>query len=312
MTAFDAATPNPILEPNWLGWSKSIKQPEPDKSGEVLGKTIGTAIEETGKIGGEVAENQAQSGAADILKGEQSKLDNFQESLLGPRAQADVPSDVQKVQQTAETLGSAKANGAISETYYKGKLDAYASDMRSRFGGMFNKQIDQGIAKATGVTHTANEYYQSTLRDINSFLTKKDDYEKAAQSSLVEMTRKGIPGSATQLQLLRSGKINPDQAHDWVEKSNNHDYQVKQGKEDLELQEKQGTNVSQGAERLAYADLFTRAATQRNSIASSLGYKDWGEIINGINNPEKIDPVQAQQLQTAHISAQSQMRTWLT
>jgi hypothetical protein len=204
MAAFDAATPNPISEPNWLGWSKSIKQPEPDKSGEILGKVIGKGVEETGRVGGDVVEGITQSGAEDILRTHINDLENKQESILGPRAQADVPPEVQKVGQVEGTLQSAKANGAITDTYYKGMVDKYRSDMRSQFP-MFTNQIDKGVAKATGITHTANEYAQGLQRDIDSFLTKKDDYEKAAQSSLVEMTRKGVPGAATQLRMLKSG-----------------------------------------------------------------------------------------------------------
>lgn len=325
MVAFDAGVPTPVDQSRgepvgrWLGWSKPITQPEPDRSGETLGKTIGGAIEHAAEIGSDTAQYASETGSADILKENQARLDQFAQdqglptgSLLGPRAQADVPPDVRQAQNTADVLGSAKANGAISNTYYLGQLDKYASDMRSRFP-MFAQAIDRGIAKSTGVTHTANELYQSTLKDINTFLTKKDDYDKGAQTSLIEAVRQNIPGAALQLKMFHAGQKSADDIYDWVEKNQSHEHATRDAKGDIELKKLRGGEVSDDAERLAYADMFTRAATQRNLITQSLGFKGgWDEVQQHLNNPTAYDPQVVQAAQNAQLSAQAQMRSWLT
>src|SRR5258706_15961746 len=139
LTSFE---PRPTREDNWLGWSKAAPQPRGDQSGDILGKTVGSALENAGKIGGDITKAYAKSGAEDILNEDTARLEGIagslgvdQGSLLGARGQADDPNkDPQEVMNagtTIENLQSSKANGAVSKTYMNPKILQFQKDTRS-------------------------------------------------------------------------------------------------------------------------------------------------------------------------------------
>lgn len=308
MVAFDASAPNPISEPNWLGWSKSITQPQPDKSGEILGKMVGTAVEETGKIASNIAEGQFQQGAEDILRGEITKLQDFQsgnsnESLVQANAN-ELPSEVTGVQNAASTLQSARANGAISPTYYYGQLDKYASDMRSKYP-MFQKQIDQGIAKATGVTHTANELYQSTMRDINSFLTKKDDIKNKLIGEALQNT--GSPNAPRVLKGLMNGTMGNDEAIDLLHQDQAFKYGIDQQNAAIANEKARRENTAASAE----ATFTTLAHNHMASILVDVS-KQFGltpsEVQDYIFHPERIKSSDMADIAQKHEAIKTQVR----
>ncbi len=296
MVAFDASTPTPSSDPNWLGWSRAIKQPEPDKSGEILGKTIGTAISKVGEIGHDVVQETARSGSEDILKGEIGKLQAFQsggtsgepaqdQSLVNAQGSAaESPPEVGQAQQVAETLTSAKANGAISPTYYYGQLDKYSSDMRSRFP-MFRGAIDKGIAKATGVSNTAEELYKSTMRDINSFLTKKDESKNKLLSKALES-----PGSLESMSVfkgLTNGTMGTDEAADRLQKVHAFDFAVKQNNEFIANKKANREETAHDAFSGLTVELHNQMATISTNAAEELGLTP-SQIDDYTKHPEKL------------------------
>src|SRR5258706_3269083 len=194
LTSFE---PRPTREDNWLGWSRAGQQPRGDQGGEIAGKAIGSALENVGKIGGDITKAYAKSGAEDILNEDTARLEGIagslgidQGSLLGARGQADdpnkAPQEVMNAGTTIENLQSSKANGAMSNTYMDARILQFQKDTRSKFP-FFRAQFDEGVREATGVAHTANEYLQKLLADINSFLTAKDTTKNAIISEAKTM-----------------------------------------------------------------------------------------------------------------------------
>jgi len=308
MAAFDASTPAPSSDPNWLGWSRAIKQPEPDKSGEILGKTIGTAISKVGEIGHDIVQDISRSGSEDILRGEISKLQDFQsggqqtqdQSLVNSYGSAaDLPAEVQGVQNREEVMASAKANGALSPTHYYGMVDQYRSDMRSRFP-MFRGAIDKGVAQATGITHTAEQLYTSTMRDINSFLTKKDE---AGNKLLTEAySVMGEPGMNDVVKKLSSKSYTPQEFNDMIDQV--HNVQARKAKlnslkEELSTAKDLGQNQDLLAGRAFKAESSYFVANKMDEVAKKFGI-DRSNMEDAINNPGKYSSVEMQQIVLAH------------
>lgn len=196
MASFNPAV-QPTQDPNWLGWSKPITQPEGDKS-------AGVALSEAGSLLGEglkTADFFVKSGIQDqIIAGVDKERDAYTSTLaatndavhsgtqvaqaagttttdatplnlLSIPADKPLPSQLGNLSSTLSTLDGAKANGKLSETAYYGRLDALAKDLRSRYPG-YRDYIDNEFKSVSGVD-TANKYLSGMISDINSFATNQ-------------------------------------------------------------------------------------------------------------------------------------------
>jgi len=185
----------PTNDPNWLGWSKSITQPEGDKS-------AGVAISETGNLldqGLKTADFFTKSTIQDqIIAGVDKERNAYTSTLAATNdavhsgtqtAQAagttttdagplnilsisgdkPLPAQLGNLSSTLSTLDGAKANGKLSETAYYGRLDSLAKDLRSRYPG-YRDYIDNEFKNVSGVD-AANKYLGGMISDINSFST---------------------------------------------------------------------------------------------------------------------------------------------
>src|SRR6266436_440861 len=228
LTSFE---PRPTREDNWLGWSRAGQQPRGDQGGEIAGKAIGSALENVGKIGGDITRAYAKSGAEDILNEDTTRLEGIasnlgvdQGSILGARGQADdpnkAPQEVMNAGTTIENLQSSKANGAMSNTYMDARILQFQKDTRSKFP-FFRAQFDEGVREATGVAHTANEYHQKLLADINSFLTAKDTSKNAIISEARSHmgTVYGGQSAADIINKVTDGSMTHADAWNWLNKS---------------------------------------------------------------------------------------------
>lgn len=225
MAVFNPPVPD-TQDPNWLGWSKPITQPQADTStGEAL-TTAGSAIasgskeldelmkgyvkdqafDETRKIMSDYTSNLEKADistriaatAAEGIGVPSSGATEFssanKRTPLPATANAPLPTDLKTLPGTLDTLDSARGNNKLSNTAYLGRLDALAKDLRARYPG-YRDYIDAEIHKVSGV-NPANAYIQSLLGDINSFLNNTDT--KAVDTKIRNelWTHNGAPGVA--------------------------------------------------------------------------------------------------------------------
>lgn len=286
-------------DPNWLGWSKPVERPVPDRSGEFIGKAVGEGIQGAAQLGGQAVKSYAESGAEDILAQQTQNLEIAQ-SLLKDQDPNKAPQDVMKAKSVAETLGSSKANGAISETYYLGQLLKYQKDLRSQFP-MFRNQIDEGIRQATGVAHTANEYYQNVLKDLNSFLTNKDEYLKATQGEtrqhMGSIDENGITSSEA-LRKSRNGEWTADQLADYNDRVQAADWKNKQIISGLNAKKAILGDIKEEAIPTAQNMTHNVVTEVQMAVAQKMGLKSASDIFDHMANP--ASPQEAQKLAEAY------------
>ncbi len=291
LTSFE---PRPTREDNWLGWSKSAPQPRGDQSGEILGKTIGSALENAGKIGGDITRAYAKSGAEDILNEDTTRLEGIasnlgvdQGSILGARGQADdpnkAPQEVMNAGTTIENLQSSKANGAMSNTYMDARILQFQKDTRSKFP-FFRAQFDEGVREATGVAHTANEYHQKLLADINSFLTAKDTSKNAIISEARSHmgTVYGGQSAADIINKVTDGSMTHADAWNWLNKSQmrkqQNDDAISEHNANKAIAEDVAERAVPNAQQVAYG-----AVKEYNmTFAKQMGLTDDSKILDAI------------------------------
>lgn len=202
--------------PEWLRYSKEISQPESDKSFQYLAKGlegVGEGIHEADKIATAYVKNTAAEGASKIQDTESEKID----SLL-PNSDKAGELKGQAFDRASLIDEAQRANGAISKTHFLATLDRYAKDESANYSWAPHLQeaVRSGIAQATGVSHTANELYESRLKDLNSFLTQKDKQADKVYNEVWSM--KGEPGFKEQEKALREKQPGAvDKAVDWVQ-----------------------------------------------------------------------------------------------
>lgn len=238
MAIFNPQIPD-TNDPNWLGWSKSISQPEGDKS---TGLAISTAAEGFGdalKLADNsmksIIEDEIYDKAKAVQSDYQQRLANADESIrnarLNPVTNANgmptpatgminadnasilntnlgnppLPGGLGGLPVQIDTLGAARANGKLSETDYYARLDTLAKDFRSRYPG-YKEYVDSTFQKATGVD-PANKYIQSVLGDINSFATNANAARTKMETELAKPEVLGSPEGRAALAAYRAGQI---------------------------------------------------------------------------------------------------------
>jgi hypothetical protein len=300
---------------NFLGWSKPIQQPQGDKSGEILGSTIGKAITGSAEVEKDAVKNYSAAGAENIMNESIDTAENIQGRIQQAvnqnqpgQGQGDVgeplsivpkrpgernPVEVDKVRQVAETLQSSKANGAITPTYHYGRLLQYEKDMRTMFP--FNRSdIDKGIQEATGVSHTAQEYYNSITRDINSFLTNKDK----EQQDLISETRQRMGASvegvtaADVINKVKAGQMSHADAWKWNYNADHQEWSNKQTISNANAKEKILADAKVENTATAQSVAHSVVTETQMAVAKKQGLDSYEKLMDRIANP--TSPQQAQ------------------
>lgn len=213
----------PVQDPNYLFWSRPIQQFEGNKSTGIALETAGTAVGEAIKgtdtavkrgidegIRGDVESAQAQY---ETSLQSQDPIGNQPSNLLSS-PQGQKPAQLDSLGGTLGVLNQARANGRLTETDFKGRLDQIAKDYRSRYPG-YKDYIDETVRNSTGFRSTANEYIQSMIQDINAAQTKKDALSNHIRNELVSGTNI-FPGTDHIVQQLDAGEITPYDAIKWL------------------------------------------------------------------------------------------------
>lgn len=226
MAIFNPGIPD-TQDPNWLGWSKSITQPEGDKSTGMLLETGAVALGEGLKFADtafkSVIEDDIYTQAKAEQQDYQNRLQDTRTALGIANAQSGKPGTILDSNNTGapatpnalkglnyqvDGLGQARANGHISETDYAMRLDTMAKDFRSRYPG-YREFIDATVQKVTGID-PANKMITGAIADINTFasnlnternrtisLLTRDDVVKAGGDRVIQAYQNYVAGRTT-------------------------------------------------------------------------------------------------------------------
>jgi len=226
MSIFNPQIPD-TQDPNWLGWSKSITQPEGDKSTGILLDTAATGLGEGLKLADtsykSVIEEQIYTAAKAEQQDYQNRLEDTRRGLgLAQNATGQpgtildanntgapgVPNSLKGLTYQVDGLGQARANGKISETDYAMRLDTMAKDFRSRYPG-YKEFVDSTIQKVTGID-PANKMITGAIADINTFasnlnternrtiaLLTRDDVVKAGGDRVIQAYQNFMAGKTS-------------------------------------------------------------------------------------------------------------------
>ncbi len=240
---------NPELQtkdpPSFLGFSKGISQPDPDKSAGVLLTGLGTLLESGVKA--------ADTAVKDIIdKSLEQKVDREREGQTGalekvagvpqaervadytPDANLDVlakdavaqgtaiPKDVESGLAGAESLSSASTSGKILPTYYWGRLNMVAKDLRDKYPG-YRQYIDTRIAQMTG-GNPANEYMSNLMRQINAGMASKDSSTEKLKNFI--HSRSKLDGSAVAMEKVLKKEWGEVEVMQWANRQENYMYDL--------------------------------------------------------------------------------------
>ena len=261
MSVFNPPVPG-TSDPNYLGLSKSISQPQSDQSTEYLLKGIGdnlnlgikaadlvvkktidenlySQIDEardtyTSKLW-EVRDSKPNA-RPDIVGG--TAIDGMEFSgqsrkSAGETPQGELPMPLQNLDTVVNNLQGGLAAGKISNVYYHSRLNTIAKDMRAQYPG-YREYIDEKISSITGV-NPANAQIQSLLQDINRLQTGADKDYNRAMTSLDKLNDLGVPFANIQMQKLRAAGNNPEaisNAEAWVNEQQMRAWELKRRKDE--------------------------------------------------------------------------------
>lgn len=310
MSIFNPQLPD-TRDPNYLGYSKSISQPNfaGDTSAGIaiggIGDLIGKGLQATDKVVQTGIGDQLNASIDSVREAYRKDLDAADTALkqrtqlasadpnaiyttgtqadttvgletpplnILPKAESPLPKDLSSLTASLSTLGDARANNKLSETAYYGRLDAMAKDFRSRFPG-YRDWIDDRIQHITGV-NPANAYIKSVIGDINA-ATSASNKQQEHFETFVRTHIKELGGQGPGLiAAVRAGLISDVQGYAEAQKNLVYEHS-------LDLQVKKSAALkADNAMRESYADSLTsfygsgEVAKSMNAFMISMGKGD--------------------------------------
>lgn len=270
MAVFNPDVPN-VQTPSYLRDSQPISSYEGDKTGGVALAGLGNLVTEGGKALNTYVEDQidqkvykgvdarreAFTGALEArggVPGEDRVADYTPDASLVAQATGQkVPSAVVAAGDQIENLNQAMQGGKVTPTYYTGRLDLLAKDIRTQYPG-WRDYIDKRIEAVTG-ENPANAYYKHLITDINAAGgEQKTQREHAITFMGAKMGEEGAPAI---MQGLFNG-MPPVNAYLWAAKSESKKAALTSA--ELELKVWKGTDE----QKKAFA---TKAFTEQTSTA---------------------------------------------
>lgn len=121
-------------------------------------------------------------------------------NILPDRPEGPLPTELARLPDTLGNLQS--ASGKLSPTYYTGRLDLIAKDLRTRFPG-FRDYIDKQVESITG-ENPANAYIKQLLHQINENQTSS----KSEREKMIAYVHQNdnLEGASLKMQDVVSGK----------------------------------------------------------------------------------------------------------
>jgi hypothetical protein len=279
-------------DPNWLGWAQRPMPRVPDKSGEILGKTIAKSVDAAATTAGQTVESNVQSQAEDLMQSHISDIQNTSDLLQqgqkptqgAPGAGPNPPPVVSETGPQSQTLAAARANGTISNTYFLAQLNTLRKQAVVSTGGLFTDDIDRGITKGTGISHTANAYAEGLQRDLNTFLANKNKAKDGLVTHLQTLISQGYPLTST-LSDVQGGKMSVDEGWQKVQSETAHKHNYDLANEQWATTEHMDKYSQQEAVRTYQDRAFHITEETTNRVAEQLGMSP-AEMKDALYNPE--------------------------
>lgn len=221
MAKFNPDVPNQEA-PSYFGLSRPIDQFEGDKSLGVALKGIGDTLENAFK-GADLTvksliddaiykkvdyERESTTGALEQMAGipQQDRVADYTADLptkILPTGDTPVPAAVEGVEGEASTYTNAGKASPALKTYYSGRLDMIAKDLRAQYPG-YRDYIDRKIEHVTG-ENPANSVMRHLMELVNQQQAGSGSALKKAEAEVFK--RPGYPNAPAVLEAIRSGRV---------------------------------------------------------------------------------------------------------
>lgn len=324
---FDAFNPQVQEVGNVDGAPKGTSGLAPNMSGSAFWSGVGDLSTEAVKVTDSLFKtyvgNQARDKATELQDAQEGALRGLDNQQRGGQPlpgtpQNLLPPEVANADSKVASLNGARGNGKMSETYYYGRLDTLAKDLRSKYPG-YRDVIDAKIEGVTGVS-PANAFIKSVMGDINSRVDNdKSEKEKVITQALSHL---GKDQTGTMLGLIQKFDSNPTPENKYAIMQNISDLNAKEAKytqqvQALQLNGMQRTEREQQATTIG-TDLVSKTMTDYFSGARKLagdGQMSLADIdksaVDMMEHPDKVDPVQAQGMLQAMQAYRQKAYTYL-
>lgn len=233
---------NPTNDPNYLGMSHPISQPEPNRTLSSLFSGIGNIFENTVKAEDLAKKHQIDENLYRDLSYERDLFTQGVEQLRGPVGPQQMrgtrvgpgvtsytdeetpPAALENLPQQITNTQEALRAGKISPSYYYQQLNSIAKQYRNQYPG-YREYIDQRISEITGV-NPANRYLQSIIQDLAASGTSdKADHNRILTQSMKHI---GAPGADKMINGFRQGRVASEEMIKWLNRLEQNDYRRKE------------------------------------------------------------------------------------
>lgn len=259
--AFNKEAPD-INPANFIGWSREIKEPQPNTGTGMLLKDLGQAYD-TGVKGVHATmenelENRIYKGvdqqkdiATSALEGmlgigsqtpgasgpaDASTSPGFMQSFFAQgQAQKDMPAAVANLDQNLSALKASAQGGHIPQLYFDMKVDSQAKAVRNDWPG-WRKEVDEIFNRATG-KHIANEYMASLEHAVNLNTAKANAEHEKIFNEALSLNKEGVPGMYSKILDWQSKKIGDGDMLEFMNKANYFKYDAAQAESRRKKQE---------------------------------------------------------------------------
>lgn len=198
--------------------------PGPNKSGEILMNTVGSAITDATTLADQQIkkdidsqvyaqvdqQRDAYTQALEAVKGQvkgtpiaTGTSDDSGEALSFADNSQPVPPAVAAIEGQVSNLTTARNAGKINDTYYTQQLTALTKNIRAQYPG-YREYIDQKVAQVSGM-QPANAYYKNLMQDINAGLARSATDAKDVGKLITQNL--DLPGAPA---MYNAWKANPD------------------------------------------------------------------------------------------------------
>lgn len=139
--------------------------------------------------------------------------------IPGATAGAPVPASLQATEGQINNLGVLAQTKAGLRTYYTGRLESLAKDLRSQYPVGYRSYIDQTISQASGEP-IANAYHRNLQEVLQQSQAHNQQEHEKFVSALLEMSKKGIQGADEMYKQFSSGQKNQADVMSWIGREN--------------------------------------------------------------------------------------------
>lgn len=261
MVAFAPTVPSPNVaataDPEYTSyrWSRPISPFEGNKSSEIALKGAGEALGEGAKAGEQILQSHIQQGIESEAGGRREEfkdtLENTLSSIRGdgrtayasaepdgknkldilttPQKDDNTPKDIKNLGGMLDKMVQRRDNGSISETKYRGDIDAMAKQWRAAWPGQVDK-IDSEFDRVTerGV---ANDYIKSMVGDLNAYQAAAKEGRSKVESLLQHAQEVDhIPGADKWDAWYKNGTKSEPEVRSWYNQTMSFKFKEEQAK----------------------------------------------------------------------------------